>query len=398
MTDKKLPVRILHVVSAMDRGGAETLIMNIYRNIDREKVQFDFISHSAGTDEFEKEIEMLGGKIYYILSLGHSGPLLYVKNVMKVMNINQYAAVHIHTDFQGGFPALAAKLSGIEHRICHSHSNHWMKNSAAAVAVLPVLRLMIKSFSTQICSCSHDAAVFLFGKRAVDKEKVQIIKNGIDLEPYLTSYGKKLSLHEEFKLDKSVKIIGHIGRFSKYKNQIYILSILKKLREKDQAFAAVFVGDGPLKVIVEQEAEKLGLQDYVRFLGVREDVPRLMRGFDIFVFPSLFEGFGIVMLEAQCSGVPCVASSQVPIETDMGLGLAEYIDLDDGVEAWSEAVQKKIQNERPSKIDIEKRLTKKGFHVKASIQKWMNLYGLKSYQKINSEEWANEAKSVDHIV
>lgn len=166
------PVRILHIVSSMGRGGAESLIMNIYRMIDRSEIQFDFITHSKGEEDYDEEIKLMGGRIYRIASLGSSGPINYMKSLVKIMSANNYAAIHAHTDYQSGFPALAAKLCGISTRICHSHSNNWLKNSSfKEMFVLRGLQTMIKLSATKYCSCSEEAAKFLFGKKTYQKYK-----------------------------------------------------------------------------------------------------------------------------------------------------------------------------------------------------------------------------------
>ncbi len=133
----KEPKRVLHFVSAMNRGGTETLLMNVYRNIDRSQVQFDFVSHRYDKCDYDDEIESLGGKVYRIASLGESGPLIYIQEIKKILKGTTYIAVHSHTDFQSGFPALSAKLSGVNKRICHSHSNQWrLKRLIRKIAVM----------------------------------------------------------------------------------------------------------------------------------------------------------------------------------------------------------------------------------------------------------------------
>ncbi|MCS0826128.1 glycosyltransferase family 1 protein [Cytobacillus firmus] len=375
----KNPVRVLHIVSSMGRGGAESLIMNIYRMIDRSEIQFDFITHSEGEEDYDKEIKLMGGRIYRIASLGTAGPINYMKSLVKVMSANNYAAIHAHTDYQSGFPALAAKICGISTRICHSHSNNWSKNNSfKAMLVLRVLQTMIKFSATKYCSCSEEAAKFLFGEKNVSV--VQILKNGINVNEYTNiDNSSRIQVLEELQLPEDAKVIGHVGRFSESKNHIFILKVLKKLLETDPSFIAILIGDGPLRKVIEEKAEKMGLSENIKFLGVRTDIPRLMKSFDIFFFPSLFEGFGIVMLEAQSTGIPCIASSSVPKSTDMGLGLVQYLDLDGNLDSWVNAVKDKVNSIRPSKQAIINNFTKLGFNIHESLNDWLGLYGLKGY-------------------
>jgi glycosyltransferase EpsF len=367
--------RVLHIVSAMDRGGAETLLMNVYRNLDRSKLQFDFVTHRSDKGNFDDEIRQLGGKIYNISSLGNVGPISYVKKLADIMASNPYIAVHSHTDYQSGFPALAAKIAGIPHRICHSHSNNWpMNNSLKQKLLLKGLQSIIKISATQYCSCSQEAGAFLFGQKAVDKNQVTILKNGIDLGQYLDETITKTSVIRELGLDQDAKIIGHVGKFSKSKNQIFIIKVLRELINKDKRYVALLVGDGPLKEKIEHEAETMGLSKHIRFLGVRSDIPRLMKAFDVFLFPSIFEGFGIVTVEAQISGTPCIVSDSIPISTDMGLGLVKYLKLEENPEKWGEEVGKAINMQKPEKDALVKALSEKGFSIQQNIEEWMKLY------------------------
>ncbi|WHX42844.1 glycosyltransferase family 1 protein [Mesobacillus sp. AQ2] len=359
----------------MDRGGAETLLMNVYRNLDRCKLQFDFIVHRDDQGDYDNEIQKLGGKIYRVPSLGNAGPISYVKKLAEIMSSNLYIAVHSHTDYQSGFPALAAKIAGIPHRICHSHSNNWpMINSFKQKLVLKGLQSIIKISATQYCSCSQEAGAFLFGQKAVDENQVTILKNGIDLGQYLDETITKTSVIRELGLEQDAKIIGHVGKFSRSKNQAFILQVLKQLVKKDKKYVALLVGDGPLKENIEQEAENMGLSKHVRFLGVRSDIPRLMKAFDVFLFPSIFEGFGIVTVEAQISGTPCILSNSVPISTDMGLGLVRYLSLGERPDKWGEEVEKAIHIKKPERDTLVKALSEKGFSIQQNIEEWMKLY------------------------
>ncbi|MBO0958854.1 glycosyltransferase family 1 protein [Neobacillus sp. MM2021_6] len=361
----------------MERGGAETLIMNIYRNLDRSKIQFDFISHSNKQGDYEKEILELGGRIFKIPSLGQLGPFAYLKELVKIMSANSFIAVHSHTDFQGGFPALAAKISGVKKRICHSHSTNWNKgNRYSEKWILRVLQTIIKFSATHYCSCSNEAAEFLFGKHILNKGKVSILKNGINLTQFSNiDINSKESVFDELELPRNSRILGHVGRFSDSKNHMFILKILKKLVDEDNCFVALLIGDGPLKESIEKEAERLGVLKNIRLLGVREDIPRLMKAFDVFLFPSQFEGFGIVALEAQCAGTPCVISDAVPQTTDMGLGLTSYVSLDKGIEIWCSEVKAALNKERPDSRLINEKISNRGYNIENNLNNWIDLYG-----------------------
>ncbi|WP_251549885.1 glycosyltransferase family 1 protein [Neobacillus muris] len=378
------PVRVLHIVSVMDRGGAETLLMNIYRNIDRTLLQFDFVTHTNKKGDFDDEINSLGGVIYKIPSLGESGLVGYIKELVKIMKRGKYAAVHSHTDYQGGVPALAAKISGIEKRICHSHSNNWpLGNHLKAQITLKILQRLMKAAATDFCSCSMEAAEFLFGKKMISRGKVIILKNGIDLTPFQHEQNGRESVIKELNLPEKVKIIGHVGHFSKSKNHRFILKVLRKIIELDPDFVALLAGEGPLRKQIEIEAEKMGLMKNIRFLGKRDDIPRLIKAFDVFIFPSLFEGFGIVTLEAQCVGTACVVSDRVPFITDMGLNLVTYLDLEEDVNVWVQAIFHAALKKRPPAKEISANIIKRGFSIQDNIPYWLSLYNLNNTEEGN---------------
>lgn len=292
MVKAKENKRVLHIVSAMNRGGAETLLMNIYRKIDRKQLQFDFVSHGSGKCDYEDEIAALGGRLYGIPSLGQVGPLLYIKELIKIMSNGQYIAVHAHTDYQGGFVALAAKMAGIKKRICHSHSNNWPQGSGVTARItLKVLQSIIKYAGTDYCACSAEAARFLFGERMFHNNKVELIKNGLDINQFIdVNIGDIASVRKELCIPDAAKLIGHIGRFSESKNHIFILHVLKEILKRDTNFIAILAGDGPLKTSIELKAKELGIYENIRFLGVRKDIPIIMNVIDVLIFPSLFEG------------------------------------------------------------------------------------------------------------
>ncbi|MGO4496777.1 glycosyltransferase family 1 protein [Paenibacillus sp. 2RAB27] len=369
--------RILHIVSAMKRGGAETLLMNVHRNLNTSKIQFDYVSHSSETCDYDDEISSLGGRIYRVPSLGQSGPLSYINHLKKIMSSQDYDAVHAHTDYQSGIVTLAAKMAGIQKRVCHSHSNNWGRGDGfKEKMILKTLRAIIKYSATDYCACSIDAARFLFGEVYTNKQRVRLLKNGIDINQFTQYTDTDYCVRQELGIAIGSKIIGHIGRFSESKNHQFLLRILKQMLEDGKDVVAVLVGDGPLMQLIEEESTRMGVYNQIRFLGVRSDIPRLMRAFDVFVFPSLFEGFGIVMLEAQGSGTPCIAADTVPKTTDLDLGLISFVSLNDPIEKWTKEIDKAFLKERPDDHQITSHFVRSGFDIKQNIQDWMVLYGL----------------------
>lgn len=372
------PKRVLHIVSAMNRGGTETLLMNVYRMIDRSLLQFDFVSHQPQPCDFDEEIEAMGGKVHRIRSLGQSGPLRYMQQINKIIKAENYIAVHAHTDYQAGLPALAAKLSGIQKIICHAHTNQWtMKKGIRNKLTFRILQTFIHFSSTNYCACSKDAACFLFGNQKMDQGQVNILNNSIPVDHFINQHASKINqLKKELAIEETQYVIGHVGNFSEVKNQSYIIKILKELRKNGENCIAVFAGDGPLRKRIEAEAAELQLSEFTRFLGVRHDIATFMHLLDAFIFPSKYEGFGMVVVEAQCAGIPCIVSDTVPETTDMGLNLITYKSLQETPVAWADIVTGSLKQTKPDKEIIKQQFLAKGFAIQEIVPKWLALYGI----------------------
>lgn len=366
--------KVLHVVSAMNRGGAETMIMNIYRSIDRRKVQFDFVSHCEEECHYDQEIRKLGGRIFYVKSLGQSGPIKYINDIKKIINENgPYIAIHSHTDYQSGFGAFAGKLAGVKKRICHSHNTNWPRSKHwFNQLTLQFLKMLIRTNATDLVSCGKEAAKFLF-----DTEKVTVIPNAIDLDVFKRAKDLDVGYYRnELGINLDTKVIGHIGRFSEQKNHLFILKLAEFLREKNFNFRILLIGDGPLRSAVETEINNKGLSNYIQCLGVRSDIPELMNLFNVFILPSLYEGLPVVLIEAQAAGIPCVISSTITDEVDMGLGLIKKVSLDDDLKFWENALTKALETSKPDWNAIYTALTKRGYNIKQSVRDLMQVYGI----------------------
>lgn len=273
--------------------------------------------------------------------------------------------------------AIAAKIAGIKIRICHSHSNNWpMGSGIKGKVLLSFLRTVITYVGTNYCACSVESARFLFQKN-IDNSKVKIMKNAIDINQFVNvNIQDDNTVRDEFNIPVEKKVIGHIGRFSESKNHIFILKVFNEVLKYDPNFMLVLVGDGPLKNSIELESKRLGIYEKVRFLGVRKDIPRIIRMFDVFLFPSLFEGFGIVALEAQCAGVPCVVANTITKNVDMGLGIISFVSLDENLKIWSVEIQRVLEKEKLNTEIIADTISKLGFDIKSNIPEWLLLYGL----------------------
>lgn len=356
------PLRILHVVVNMNRGGAETLIMNLYRNIDRSKIQFDFLTCKKGV--FDEEIEGMGGKIYrvpYVTDVGHFG---YVKALDTFFTSHSgYKIVHSHMDKMSGFVLRSAKKAQIPIRITHSH-NTSSEGGRVTRAYKSFAGKFILPAATHLLACSNLAADWLFAKKA---DKAMVLKNGIECDEFAFSAEVRNQVREELELQQENFIIGHVGRFSHQKNHSFLIDVFAELINDKSNAILVLAGDGPLRVGMEKKVRDLNIEDKVRFLGIRSDINRLLQAFDVFVFPSIHEGLPVTLVEAQGSGLPCIISENITKEVDLGINLIQYSVLTDKM-MWVEKVRKIAGGNEPRNIATSS-LSDRGYDIK-NTAKW----------------------------
>ncbi len=364
------PIRILHVVVNMNRGGAETLIMNLYRNIDRYKVQFDFLICKEGV--FDSEIMDLGGRIHripYVTEAGHFG---YIRALDHFFASHpEYQIVHSHMDKMSGFVLRSAKRAGVLVRIAHSHSTKNEGGFAARMYKSYAGRSIIPH-ATHLLACSRRAAKWLYAQNA---DKAIILKNGIESDKFFFSSEVRNQVREELSLYPNDFVVGHVGRFSHPKNHAFLLEIFAELAKVKPDSVLLLAGDGPLRSDMEKKAEKLNLGNRVRFLGVRSDINRLLQAFDVFVFPSIYEGLPVTLIEAQSAGLPCVISDVITTEVDMGIQLIEYSSLLDQM-MWVEKIKGTALRTLPREISAST-LFQKGYDIK-DIAHWTQNFYLQS--------------------
>ncbi|MGG3497072.1 glycosyltransferase family 1 protein [Peribacillus simplex] len=335
----KKPIKILHIVSVMNLAGIESFLMNIYREIDRSKIQFDFLVTREEVGFYDKEILSLGGNIHNIPHVKKIGLKNFKKNVdVFFQENNEYSIVHCHMNTWAGFFLPIAKKNKIPIRIAHSHIADFKINSNNIFQFLykKYNSLFIKRNSTHFFACSEKAGDWLFGEK---NREVQIINNSIDAIKF--SYNQNIAnkLRKEFGISKDTFVIGNIGRFNVQKNHIFLIDIFKEVFLKKPDSILCLIGEGELQDEIIAKVEKEGLSAHVKFLGVRSDINKLMMMFDTFLFPSLFEGFGIVALEAQAAGLKTIASDVLPIEVKI-TDYISFISLNQSSEFWASEVLK----------------------------------------------------------
>ena len=337
------PIRVLHIVGIMNMGGTENFLMNVYRNIDRNKIQFDFLVTREEKGIFDEEIKNLGGIIYNIPKMETVGYNRYSKILYNFFRKHsEYKIIHCHRDALCAVYLKQAKKTGINTRIAHSHNIDIIenKNFKGYLKILTknIFRKKVTKYATDFFAWSEEAGLWLFGEK-VAKEELTIIKNGIDLEKYKYNGSIVENVREKLYIDKDIFLIGHVGRFDLQKNHKFLIKVVKELDKKIDNYKVCLVGEGILKDEIKKLVEKYGLEDRFIFLGIRDNINELMMAFDLFLFPSLFEGLGIVLIEAQATGLKCLVSNNIPKEVDMGLELLKFIELNNE-EKWVSEINK----------------------------------------------------------
>lgn len=331
------PIRVLHVIGSMNLAGAETFIMNIYRNINREEVQFDFIVHKNGA--YDGEITKLGGKIFKIESLAKCGYRKYKNELRNILINNSYKIIHSHINESSGLVLKIAKECGIPVRISHSHSQGNHSNILYKIIKI-YFKKQISKYATHFFACSYGAARWLFKNNA---NKAIIVKNGIDTKLFAFSIQKREIKRKELNLKESTVVLGNVGRLTNVKNQTFLIDIFEEFNKKVHDSKLIIVGEGNLEQELRNKIKKKNINDKVIFTGSRQDVNEILNAFDIFVFPSLYEGLGIALIEAQCNGLLCIASTNVPSEAKVTNNLT-YVSLEKNSKYWSNIILDKYNN------------------------------------------------------
>lgn len=324
------PIRILHVVTYMGRGGLETMIMNYYRHMDRSKVQFDFLVHRENRAAYDDEIESLGGKIFRLPRL-MPWSKSYKNTLSEFLAAHpEYKIIHVHQDCLSSVVLKEAEKKGIPVRIAHSHSSSQDKNLKYLIKLW--YKCQIPRYATDLLACGEKAGDWMFGGAPYD-----ILNNAIDAERHTYCEDVRDSVRKALNISKDTFVVGHVGRFSYPKNHEFLIDIFAALHSQEPKTHLLLVGDGELRNEMEEKVEKLGLQDHVLFAGLRSDVPDLLQAMDVFVFPSHYEGLPLTMVEAQASGLPCFISDKVPGECKV-TDLVKQIPLSSSPNDWAEQI------------------------------------------------------------
>jgi glycosyltransferase involved in cell wall biosynthesis len=330
-------MRILHVVGGLNRGGAETWLVQVLRHIDRTKYQFDFLVHTDQRCAYDDEVKSLGARIMPCLS--PSDPIRYARNFLRILReAGPYDCIHSHVHRFSGYILALARLAGVPVRIAHSHLADQEADGRRVYQLASTTLLTMNA--TAGLGVSEEATKSLFGRNWKRDSRWCVLHLGIDLDPF-SRHVDSQSVRAEFGVPEHVVVVGHVGRFVPQKNHTFLLEVAKRVCAANPQTIFVLVGDGPLRRSMEAKAERLGITQHVRFMGIRDDVVRLMKGLmNAFFFPSLYEGFPLVLMEAQAAGLRCLIADTISAETDIFPELITRLSLNADAHLWAESLIK----------------------------------------------------------
>ncbi|MFL2077013.1 glycosyltransferase [Marinilactibacillus psychrotolerans] len=366
-------VKVLHILKNIQRGGVEQFILNQYKILSNRNLIFDLcvfgpdnnINDSYMIAQFEKR----GSHIYY-LPYPNKKTIDFMKAFVQLLNTESYDAVHCHQNLFSGVILPLAAYCKVPIRIAHAHTAQERKKTGVLRSFYTqLMRFSINKFSTHRLGASQAANQFVYG----NYRQAEFLPNGIELTSFQVEYPH--NLRKKLNLEETSILIGHIGSFKPMKNHAYLLKVFEQIQRVTPQAHLVLVGDGKLRPIIENKVKELNLTNTVNFLGNQSEIASLLAEFDVFLFPSIYEGLGLAVIEAQAAGIPSIISDSLPSEIDLGLGLVEREPLNN-LNAWVKTVEKTIHSELPA-LSVDERLERikeMNFDNQSSAKKLLEIY------------------------
>lgn len=363
-------IRVLHILHSMNRGGTEAMLMNYYRNIDRQIVQFDFLLTEQSHCQYEDEIVSLGGKVFRVPMLHFSNPMPYLKGVKSfLLSHPEYRIVHSHTSSKSAIPLWVAKRCKVPIRICHAHSRD--AGDGIEGVVRNMLGIWLKHVATDYMACGVDAALCWYGKKFVNDGKVIYIQNAIDNASYSFHNDARRIIRHRFNIGDDTSVIGLVARFHPVKNHFFALDLLRELLDRGHKAKLMLVGDGEMHDEIVRRIKELDMKDSVIFTGVVSDVYNYVQSFDLSILPSFNEGLGVALIEAQASGLTCIASLGVPKEADV-TGNVSFLPLQ--LNTWSDCVDLCLKKGGARDENAAAKVKEAGYDIQEAAVNFQNWY------------------------
>ena len=365
--EQNKPIRVAQVIGMSD-GGVASIIISLYKAIDKSKVQFDFFVESESKIINKAEIEAMGGKVVFIPS--YYCVFKYMRTLKRLFIEGKYDIVHSNMSTLSVFTLRAAKKAGIKIRICHSHSTsnriEWKKNF-----MKNVLRPFSKCYATHYFSCGELAGRYLFGNKTYDKGLVTIINNAIDIDRFRFNEDYRKEIRNELKISNDTFVMGHIGRFMTQKNHKFLIEIFNEFQKQKSNSKLLLIGDGELLKDCKNQVKNLKLEDKVIFYGTTNEAYKLYNAMDCFVLPSFYEGFPIVGVEAQVNGLICYFSNKITKEINTINSSSCYCDIDNNAIEWAKTI---IENTNKPRSIYNHGLSDDRYSVLAEARRLLSIY------------------------
>lgn len=342
-------IHILQVVGGLDRGGVETLFLNIYKNIDKKRFQFVFLCYGNDPFDYEEEVLKLGAKIVRLPQ--PKNPFTHIKQVEEVIRKENISIVHSHTYYNSAFIMMAAKRCGVKLRITHSHNTkdnkpqNWKRKMYAYIC-----KKLIRFYTTDFVACGQEAGEALFGK----KKSFKIVHNGIAIDAFRWNEKVRREYREQFQVPEDQIVIGHVGRFQEQKNHSFLIDIFKEYTKLNSNTKLFLIGTGELQETIKNKVKEEKLENKVEFLNSRNDVASLYQMMDLFLFPSLYEGLPVTLVETQVAGLKSLVSNHVTKEVKFTNAI-EFFDLENHTaKQWAEKIMQMNLQRLDETKEIEK--------------------------------------------
>lgn len=358
--------RVLQIINKMGYGGIESFLMNMYRNVDKSTIQFDFACTSKEEGDYDNEIKLLGGNFYYF-EKRRKNPIKYYQewNQFLKNNAKNYTAISLNcSSLTSILPIVLAKKYGIKNRIIHAHSTN--QRGMIHKILYSINKKRVLKYATKLLACSTEAGKFVFGK----KSKFELFNNGINTDNFVYNEQIRNKIREEMKISKDCVALIHVGRFVYAKNHTFLIDIFNEIHKKNKNYKLFLAGTGILENEIKRKVNNLKLNDYIYFLENRNDINELLQGMDYFIFPSNYEGLPVTLIEAQASGIKIFASQNISQEVKI-TDLVNFMPLEIGPEQWAKEILNQRKYERKNMRDV---IIEKGYDVKELSSKLASIY------------------------
>lgn len=344
-------------------GGVETFFMNYYRNIDKNKIQFDFINMFKELC-FENEIIELGGKIYKVPNV-KINPIKYYNELKKIIKSNKYEIIHINMlSMANVMPIIAARNAGAKRIIVHSHNTNTPQGALRKILNKLNKKIVLKN-ATDLFACSEAAGRWMFGKN----KKFTVIKNAIDIEKFKYDEQKRKEIRKKLNIENKF-VIGHVGRFSEQKNHEFLIDVYQQVLKKGKNTVLLLIGEGELKKNIIEKVKNIGIEQNVIFLGTTNKISDYYQAMDLFVLPSKFEGLPVVGVEVQTNGLPCIFSENITEEMKITDNVT-FLKIENA-EDWADCILKLERNSK--RKDETEKIREKGYDIICEANRLEKIY------------------------